>query len=279
MKIHCISVVQNEGDVIRESLEWASRFCERIWVWDLASTDNTWDVLQQMRSDRIVVERKEGVSFVNSVRGLVFQSAREQIATNDWIYALDADEFVAGDPKPVLAAAEQEGADIVRAWQANFSPTRRDIARLESMGEAAWAALPLGERLRHYRVEWLEPRFIRVVPGFVWDTSTPFSRYARADGSPLRVSRHTTFVRHYRYRSPRQVTDRFRTRQTGEMWGMGQFRWSPSADFSFYVRPPWQVRHWPPGTGELEVSPLEMLRARAVWLWARARKGIGRRLR
>ncbi|OQA25939.1 MAG: hypothetical protein BWY59_01569 [Verrucomicrobia bacterium ADurb.Bin345] len=277
MKIYGISVVQNEGDIIRESLEWALRFCERIWIWDLASTDNTWDILQQMRSDRIVAERREGISFVNSVRGLVFQTARDQIGENNWIYALDADEFVVGDPKSVLASAEQEGAAVVRAWQINFFPTRGDLVRLASMGENAWATIPLNERLRHYRVEWLEPRFVRVVPGLIWDTSTPFSRYMHPDGTGLRVSRCTMMVRHYRYRSPRQVLDRHRTRQAGEMWDIGQFRWTPSADLPFYAQPAWSVRHWHPDSSEIRVPGMEMLRARAVWLAARAWKSVRRR--
>ena len=279
MKIYGISVVQNEGDVIADSLLWAARFCEHVWAWDLGSTDDTWKRLQGLAQPNVTVTHCEWMPFMNSLRGKFYAEVKDQIEEGSWIYILDADEFLVADPRPLLAAAEQEGTAIVRAWQVNFLPTRKDLAKLKVLGEEAWTTVPLSERLRHYRVEWLEDRFVRVVPAFIWNTSATFSRWLRADGTNLRVSGRTAAVRHYRYRSPSQVLNRHRTRQTGGVYEVGQFRWTSSPDFASYVQPSWRVRHWPPGANELNLPLSEMLRARLVWTLARMVHHIQRRLR
>lgn len=63
MEIYAISVVQDEEDVVRESLDWASRFCKRIWVWELGSVDGTWATLQELQSEQVRVARKPEVAF------------------------------------------------------------------------------------------------------------------------------------------------------------------------------------------------------------------------
>jgi hypothetical protein len=213
MIIYGVCVVRNECDVIADSLQWAARFCRKIWVWDLGSTDGTWNAIQKLNMPQIIPLRKEPMPFINTMRGLVYAEAKVGIEEGAWIYIVDADEFFVGDPKPLLAAAEQEGAGIVGAWQVNFLPTKQDNATLQQQGEDKWAATPLHERLRHYRVEWFEHRFVHVVPGFTWDTSGLYSILRDDRGKKLRLSRRFGFVRHYRYRSPSQVVRRYGTRQ------------------------------------------------------------------
>lgn len=277
MRIYAVSVVQNEADVIRESLAWALRFCDRIWVWDLGSTDGTWPVLESMSSERIIARQHPGLRFTSALKGKVFAEARSAIEDGSWVYILDADEFLAGDPTPVLAAAEEEGVAQVGAWQANFFPTRKDLERLRGLGEAEWLNLPLFKRFRDYRVEWFEWRFIRVSPGLVWDTSGAHSQFRDAAGNPLKRSRRQLLVRHYRYRSPRQVAERFNTRKQSPPPGYGQFRYETAADFASYVRPAWQCRHWPEDETDMVVPRTELWRARVTIMAARILRRMTRR--
>ncbi|MBU1695365.1 MAG: glycosyltransferase family 2 protein, partial [Verrucomicrobia bacterium] len=161
MNIYGVCVVQDEADVIRESLSRAARFCKRIRVWDLGSTDGTWEILQSLASDQIEVVRKEGLPYTSSLRGNIAAEIRGQVEAGAWIYILDADEFLVGDPGPILAAAEQEGASLVGVWQANFFPTPQTLDEIQRLGEESWARQPLPDRFRHYRVEWFEWRFVR----------------------------------------------------------------------------------------------------------------------
>ena len=277
MKIYGVSVVQNEADVIGDSLARALEFCDRIWVWDLGSTDGTWDVLERMRSERIIPLRKPGLRFTSSLKGRVFAEARNQIEDGAWIYILDADEFLLGDPRPALAAAEREDAARVGVWQVNFFPVPDDLARLRRLGEKEWTALPLTDRFRHYRVEWFEWRFIRNIPGLQWDTSGHHSRFADATGRPLKNSERRLFVRHYRYRTPGQVAARAVTRRESPPADYGQFRYESTAAFEECLRPAWQCRTWPAGDAELTVPRWELLRAQLVMYGFRLRRKLTRR--
>ncbi len=278
-KIYAICVAQNESDVIADSLRWASRFCEQIWAWDLGSEDDTWDRLRNLELPNVTVQHRNFEPFVNSVRGRFFQEVKDRVEPGAWMYVLDPDEFFIGDPRPILLRAEKEGKGMVGAWQVNFLPTEEESAELLARGEAAWAALPLELRLRHYRVEWFEHRFAHVVPGFTWDHSGLFSVWRDGAGRRLQLSRHFGFVRHYRYRSPAQVVKRYGTRSARSNMGDTMFTWTNSGDFLSYVRPSRRLREWDPDKGDLVVPWAEMLRARIVWMWARAVHFARRKLR
>lgn len=278
MNIYGVCIVRNESDVIADSLRWAARFCRKIWVWDLGSTDGTWEVLQRLDLPQVVGIRKNAMPFINALRGRVYADAKAEIEAGSWICIVDADEFFVGDPGPLLAAAEREGAGIVGTWQINFLPTEQDAAALRDAGESTWTSIPLRERIRHYRVEWFEHRFIRVVPGFTWDASRLYSVLRGEDGKPLRLSRHFGFVRHYRYRSPAQVARRHLTRQGRGDIDDGMFRWTDSDAFEAYVHPSRRLRCWDPAAGELRVPWPELQRARLVWIAARIAHHVRRKL-
>lgn len=277
--IYAVSVVQNEADVIAESVAWAGRFCEHIWVRDLGSTDGTSDVLGPLISKRVTVETTPDTRFMSSLKGQVYNAHAGEIPDNSWIYILDADEFISGDPSDVLAKAENEGAAVVRAWQVNFYPSPADVDSLARLGEDRWVTIPLAERLRHYRVEWLEHRFIRKVPGLQWDTTGMHSRFATAHGGPLRISRHCTYVRHYRYRSPSQVARRYNTRTTSPVEGYGQFRYDNLTSFESIARYPRKCRRWPDGDETCRINPLDVFRARTTMLFHRLARRLSRHWR
>ncbi|MBN1268937.1 MAG: glycosyltransferase family 2 protein [Kiritimatiellae bacterium] len=277
MKIYGVSVVQDEADVIRDSVAWAARFCDRIWIWDLGSRDGTWEILQELQSRQVGVARREDLPYSSSLRGEVFKAYREHIEDGSWVYILDADEFLVGDPRPVLAAAEREGTGMVGVWQANFFPTERDLEKMDRMGEEVWSGLPLADRLRHYRVEWFEWRFTRVVPEMVWDTSGPYNAIRLPDGETMTRSRHKMVVRHYRYRSPQQVATRYALRGRDAEGVPRRFRYDITGDFREVVRPSRRCRLWRPGDAELRVPVWELWRARVAMTATRVRRRAGRR--
>ena len=259
--IYGVCVVQNEADVIRDCLLWAARFCRFIRVWDLGSTDGTWEILHSMSGEKIQPIQKQGLPYASSLRGAIAAELRGSIEEGSWIYILDADEFLVGDPAPVLAAAEQEGSSLVGVWQANFFPTLRTMADIQRLGEAAWTAQPLEARFRHYRVEWFEWRFVRMMPDLVWDTQGAYSNFRLASGEPVRKSRHALTVRHYRYRSPVQVSQRFALRQSAQEGPVRRFRYETSGSFKQQQRPRIFCREWPDPSRDLIVSPWEIRRA------------------
>lgn len=272
MNIYGVGVVQNEADILAESLEWALRFCRHIWLWDLGSEDATAHVASHFNTDRLTFSVREGLRFSSSIKGRVFAEARPHIPPDAWIYIFDADEFLEGALPEVLAQAEQQKAEKIGVWQASFYPTPADLAKLREIGERIWAQCPVASRITHFRVEWFEWRFIRNAPDLVWDTSGPHSvwRIGARSLVPLRGA-PPLFVRHYRYRSPQQVARRHQTRRTAPIPGYGQFRYDASDRFEDFVRPERGLLRWEPGT-PWSVPVRELWRARfRIWMlrWQR----------
>jgi hypothetical protein len=278
MEIYGISVVQNEQDVVRENLEWASRFFERIWVWDLGSSDDTWEILQELQSERVCVAQRPEVEFSRAVRPFFLNEVRSQIPDGAWLYRLDADEFLASDPKPILEQAEAEGAELVRAWHLNFYPVAAELGQLAELGEAEWLRIPLFERLRNYRVEWIEWRFLRLLPGVVWEASGGRSKKYRSDGQKPKLASHDAAVRHYRYRSPSQVARRFPIRRRMFESGYPGFWYEKTGDFASYEMPARKCRRWSDDAAPPPILLGDVLRCRAAKLKRKiekARRSVG----
>ncbi len=275
MNIFGVGVVQNEADILGESLDWALRFCRRIWLWDLGSTDGTVDVAQRFPSDRVALSVRAGLRFSSSLKGRVFLENRESIPAGSWIYIFDADEFLEGPLEHALREADAQNADRIGVWQANFYPAAAELAALRDQGESAWTQQPVTARLRHYRVEWFEWRLIRCAPDLEWDTSGPHSIWQRA-GQALRPLRCGDLsVRHYRYRSPAQVAERYRVRSSSPVPGYGQFRYDTSARFEDFLRPDHELLYWAPGE-PWRIPAAELWRARMRMLILRLRRKLAR---
>ena len=272
MNLYAVSVVQNEADIIRENVLWACRFFKRIWIWDLGSTDGTWEALLSLRSEQVIPSRHEGLPFTSSLKGRVFAEARPEIEDCAWVYILDADEFLVEDPRPLLQRAEAADRELVGAWQVNFFPVASDLQAVTDSGESAWTTIPIAERLRHYRVEWFEWRFIRATAELVWDTSGSHSRWTYAGARKPNPSRHSAMIRHYRYRSPSQVAARHATRRTSPAPGYGQFRYDASSRFEDFVMPEDRLHFWEDPRAPLVVPAGEMLRANIMLRIMRAQR-------
>jgi hypothetical protein len=277
MNVYGVGVVENEADIIAESVAWALQFCRRLWIWDLGSVDGTDSIIRKMAGCRLDVISNDPVPYRSSLRGLIFELIRDQVAEGDWIYIFDADEFLEGDVPSALAQAEREGAGIVRAWQANFYPSRRDFQEMNEMGEAAWTARPLTERIRGYRVEWIERRFVRVSRDLVWNATGLRNSWHDREGRPYRDAQKMLIVRHYRYRSPRQVALRYETRQTSPVPGYGHFRYEGSGRFGDKVYPSWRLRYWRPGE-QFRVPWWELVRAVSVMSLVKVLRHLERRI-
>ena len=72
-KIHCLMLTKNEADVVRSySLTEAAKWADHIYVYDGASTDGTWEIINSMNDPRIVARKQEGSAVPGRVaRGAV----------------------------------------------------------------------------------------------------------------------------------------------------------------------------------------------------------------
>jgi hypothetical protein len=203
-KIHSICVVRNEGDVIGYCLEAASRWSDRIIVYDGASEDNTWDVVCSMASDKIIPWKQDGKVFQESLRAEVFNAFRAEAEPGDWWCHLDADEFYVENPRELLTRVTWP-YHVVWGIAVEFYLTEQDI--LERKTNPVTDSKQQIDRLQYYSIKNSEPRFFRDRKGLKWPEDA---------GWPIHMG--PTFperllYKHYKYRSPEQIQRRLDTRR------------------------------------------------------------------
>jgi glycosyltransferase involved in cell wall biosynthesis len=206
MRIHGMSLVKNEADVIGQSLVAATAWADEIYVYDNGSDDDTWKIVLDLGSTypQIVPHKQETRPFGESLRRELFAQYRGD--PGDWWVTLDADEFYIDDPRSFLAAIPERFGEV---WSASFEYyfTDRDVVRYEQDPAAYADDVPVGDKFRYYLSNWSEPRFFRDTKRLRWD---------EGDAWPERLGpayKDRIRLKHYQYRSPPQMQRRIDSRR------------------------------------------------------------------
>jgi len=226
-RIYGICLVKNEDDIIAQSLTYAAKYCDRIYVLDNGSTDNTWEIVQDLarKHGKIVAFEQTFEPYGDWLRARVFNEVHRELSNDDWWLILDSDEFLAEDPRPVLKAAVVEGANVVKAWQIQFYFTDKDL-QVWGQGKDPRSAT-IFTRRRYYLINWQEPRFFRNRSRQQWDARTSI----KIPDGLQRVYRRRILNRHYQFRDPDQIQKRLNLRH-----GHSLFPHVQSADWRDTVR-------------------------------------------
>lgn len=211
-RIYGVMIAKNEGDIIGQSLANGLNHCAKIICMDNMSTDDTWDIIQDMAQrhpDRIVAHSRITQKFHDCLRSIGYNAFHHELTASDWWLRFDADEFLNEDPFPILALAEQESADFVRANQMEFALTDVDVAAIERGDDSR--ATPIEQRRRHYRVSWREFRFFRNNPSIAWDVEQ--NKQFPQNLSKTKVCSRAIFNRHYSHRDIEQLKARIAIRR------------------------------------------------------------------
>lgn len=207
-RLYGICLVKNEDDIIAQTLKYATRYCDKIFVLDNGSTDQTWEIVNKVavESQKVIPFRQVFEKFNDALRALVYNEVHSELSNEDWWLRLDGDEFLAEDPIPFLKEANNQGADIIRAWQIQFYFTDKDLSTWEK-GEDI-NDKPIYERRRYYLINWQEPRFFRNLTTPTWDTT----RNVDYPDGLSRVWHRRILNRHYQFRDPVQIDKRLKLR-------------------------------------------------------------------
>jgi hypothetical protein len=205
MKIYCVCVVKNEDDVLGEVIAAATQWADRIFIADHQSTDRTADVIASLvrKHSNVVDVGHLTEPFSDAIRATVFQRAGGISVPGDWWCGLDADEFYLDDPRQFLAEVP---SDVDTVWTSHFQFyfTDRDFETYQA-DPRAFMAVPVRERIKYYRNNSSEIRFVKHTRPFVWHNQWP---YLRCSASRKRIR-----VAHYQYRSPLQIAKRLQVRR------------------------------------------------------------------
>lgn len=245
-KLYAICLVKNEDDVISQTLVHAAKYCDQILVIDNGSTDCTWQIVQKLSEadPRVVPFLQTTQPYDEGLRWYAYDAYHKDLSERDWWLILDGDEFLAEDPRPLIAEAIAEQADIINAWQIQFYYTDKDYETSKMAQERG--DLPIYSRRRYYRIDWQEPRLFRnqqklnvvFTQSKLLQTTTPWGKSVRRQKG--KVSSRRILNRHYQYRDPAQIEKRLKLR-----YGRPEFTaqvksldWRsvmrPAADLTYY---------------------------------------------
>ena len=207
-KLTAICLTKNEDDIIAQTLQYATRHCDRIFVIDNGSTDDTWNVVQAIakRHPQIIPFEQTLLPYDDALRARVYNEIHGELSDDDWWMILDSDEFLAEDPRPLMQEAMAAGADVIRSWQIQFYFTEKDFEEWEAGRDRR--DRPIFERRHYYLINWQEPRLFRNRRLRPWDSDT---NNTVPDGSH-RVLHRRILNRHYQFRDPEQMEKRLRLR-------------------------------------------------------------------
>ena len=240
-RVYGVMIAKNEADIIGQSLVNGLNYCEKVIVMDNMSTDGTWEVVEDLAHrypGRILAHCRIDQKFHDCLRSVGYNAFHHELSARDWWLRFDADEFLNEDPFPILALAEQEGADFVRANQMEFALTDLDIEAIQR-GEDS-RELPIEQRRRHYRVTWREFRFFRNDPSVTWDVG--LNNQFPQNLSKGRVCSRSIYNRHYAHRDIEQLKTRIAARR-----GSLSFTHVTEADWRAYTHAASTQHVWQPG--------------------------------
>ena len=248
-KLYGLCIARDEADVIGEALTHALGNCEKIICMDNMSSDATWDIMQEMAAThkgRIIAHARIDEPFTDGLRARAYNAYHRELSSRDWWLRLDADEFLHEASAPIIATANAENADFIRANQMNFFLTERDVVEGEQGLDDK--SRPIALRRKYYRVNWREFRLFRNDPLIGWDIA--IDPQFPQGLSKQKIASREIFNRHYGNRDAEQLKRRVAIRA-----GSASFAHVASEDWRQYVEPASRCHIYRPGD-PVRYSPL-----------------------
>jgi hypothetical protein len=236
MRIFGLCLVKNEADIIRTSLRESLKWCDRIFVFDNGSSDQTWEYVQDAaRADsRVVAFKSDPRPFDDALRAEIFNAFRGEAGAGDWWCRLDADEFYVDDPKAFLAAVPKRHHVVWCTWLQYFL-TADDVAEEPLQDGAEIPEITLERFPRYYQAIGGEPRFFRHRDRLVWTSGAWPAHLGVVEPRRIRV-------KHVQYRSPAQIQRRLDTRRAAAAAGWQHFGHSTQESWRDKIADPAKLR-------------------------------------
>ena len=134
MAFHGLMLVRDEGDIISETLDQLLTWIDGVYILDLGSRDNTWEIVQDFarRDSRVVPWFSRPTVFADWLRGMLFDHFRDRFRPGDWVIRTDADEiYHVAPPKFVKERLRPLDTAVHLQWYF-FRLTRLEVAAYES---------------------------------------------------------------------------------------------------------------------------------------------------
>jgi hypothetical protein len=224
MKIYALCLVKNEDDVIRQSLLAASKWADKVFVYDNGSTDKTWDIVNELAktNESIVAWRQDTKHYKNNLFGDIFNGVRDLANDGDWFcYQFPADEFYYDDPREFLSKVPK-GYHVVKSQSIDYHLTFEDVEEFDFSNDQEFDR----EKVKYYDpLTYTEKRFFKYRKGMEWPAGNGHPKHIGII-YPKKIR-----VQHYQHRSPRQIQLRLDTRRQLVEDGYKFFKHAAQADW------------------------------------------------
>ena len=220
MKILAITIIKNEADIIKTHLAETSKWADHIFVVDNGSTDGTWELVKEMKSDVIIPWKKDNRPFHDTMRAAMFKEFKHYANEGDWWCCKhDADELYIDNPRKFLAKVPKM-YHVVYSESIEFYLTEEDVSDYEYLGNFEKDK----SKINYYRpYSWSELVFFKHRNRLKWR-----SNKTAPDHVGL-VYPKKIWLKHYKYRSPDQMKRRLESRQgtlsPGPEWKLKPDEW------------------------------------------------------
>ena len=139
MKLAAVAMVRNEADIVESFVRHNLQFLDRLVVVDHNSDDGTAEILLKLQLENLPITiEKEHVLAFNQAHRLT-QAARQLATTHqpDWIFCLDADEFIRAPSRAALESAldGMPGAAVTIPWQ-TYLPSEKVVDPRNPLAQA-----------------------------------------------------------------------------------------------------------------------------------------------
>lgn len=100
MKIIGLTRIRNEADIIQDTLDHMATFCDEVYIYDDASTDNTVEICENHSIVKGIIKgdiwdvNRERAEYQNREAVLVLARNEGDLSPDDWFIYMDADERI-----------------------------------------------------------------------------------------------------------------------------------------------------------------------------------------
>lgn len=205
MKIFCIMIAKDEGDIVYETVSHAAAWADKIFLLDNGSSDHTSKEFQRLQDDKKNVTYL-GINFQKFSDAMiceVFQKNKTYSSFGDWWCRLDADEIYIDNPREILNNIPK-CYDELWSEHYDFWFTEKNMESYLK-DKDKYLLAPVMKRMHWYSNGDSEPRFWKHTFPFIWNASRPKFRIC---SSPIKIR-----LAQYQYRSPDQINKRIANRK------------------------------------------------------------------
>jgi hypothetical protein len=223
MKIYALCLVKNEDDVIRQSLLAASKWADKVFVYDNGSTDKTWDIVNELSktNESIVPWRQDTKHYKNNLFGDIYNGVKDVAEDGDWFCYLPADEFYYDDPRAFLNKVPKR-FHVVKSQSIDFHLTVEDVEEFEFNDEEEFNP----EKVKYYHpLTYTEIRFFKHRKRLEWPAGHMIPKHIGI------IFPNKIRLKHYQHRSPQQIQLRLDTRRKLVADGYKFFKHAAQADW------------------------------------------------